>query len=222
MKHNVDEELELKAALHALGTMTQNEAKAYEEAVSQLASEETAGIDSLAEFDSVVHLLGFAAEEAEPSPVVWDKLSAMMTEEPKVSETLADEPISNMLANSEVALDEIKHAAASPALLTIRKDEGEWLTVSEGVFVKPIFQNPDRGTSTYLIKMSPGTNIERHRHSGFEECMMIEGDFHVDGKVLGPGDYHCASPGSIHDRPYTETGTLFLVVASARYESLEN
>jgi anti-sigma factor ChrR (cupin superfamily) len=218
MTQKIDEDLELKATLHALGTLTQNEARAFEERLVDLETEQHPELES---FDGVVDLLGLAAADETPSTAVWEKLSAIMAAEPKGVEMTEDEPIVKVAAKAELSLDEVKQAAP-PALLTIRKDEGEWVEFSEGIFVKPMFQNQEQGTSTYMVKMIPGARFDLHRHRGVEECMMIEGDFHVDGKVLGPGDYHCAMSGSIHERPYTIGGNLFVVVSSALYESLED
>jgi anti-sigma factor ChrR (cupin superfamily) len=218
MTQKIDEELELKATLHALGTMTQNEARAFEESLEDL---DAANQSELESFDDVVHLLGLAVEEEAPSPAVWEKLSAIMAAEPNCVEATREAPIAEVADEPQLALDEVKQAAP-PALLTIRRDEGEWHQLSEGIFVKPMFQNQQQGTSSYMVKMIPGARFDLHRHRGVEECMMIEGDFHVDGQVLGPGDYHCALPGSIHERPFTVGGNLFLVVSSAMYESLED
>lgn len=219
MKQKIDEALELRAALHALGTMTQNEARIFEESLTDLAVENQAELET---FDEVVHLLGHAAAAATPSETVWEKLSAIIAAEPNCIEPVKEEPGAGDGSQSQLPLQEMKPQDPPPALLTIRKDEGEWREFSEGIFVKPMFQNQQQGTSTYMVKMVPGARFDLHRHRGVEECMMIEGDFHVDGKVLGPGDYHCALPGSIHERPYTVGGTLFLVVSSALYESLED
>ncbi len=213
MTHKIDEDLELKATLHALGTLTQNEARAFEASLTNGESENQSELET---FDEVVHLLGLAATEATPSAAVWEKLSTIMAAEPQGAKTSEEAPLAEAQANPELSPDDAK-----PALLTIRRDEGEWVEFSDGIFVKPMFQNKEQGTSTYMVKMTPGARFDLHRHRGVEECMMIEGDFHVDGKVLGPGDYHCALPGSIHQRPYTVGGTLFLVVSSALYESLE-
>jgi hypothetical protein len=49
---------------------------------------------------------------------------------------------------------------------------------------------------------------------------MIEGDGHVAGHVLGPGDYYQMPAGSVHESSYTEDGCTFLLIAS-RAEILE-
>ncbi|HEY9231113.1 MAG TPA: cupin domain-containing protein, partial [Blastocatellia bacterium] len=78
---------------------------------------------------------------------------------------------------------------------------------------------PETGTFTSLVKMLPGSTGTLHRHPGIEECIILEGDFHVAGSRLGPGDYHIAGTGSIHDKPYSIDGAL-LVIIGPPYERL--
>ena len=198
----MDDSLELKAALYALGTLTQNEARNFEESLED-ADEVTRA--ELQEFDTVVELLGLSADDAIPSPEIGDRIAAFAAANPRPAQPEAT-----------ASLPEI---AAHP-FITIRREEGEWLQPYEGMFVKPVFENTKNGTTTYLLKMNPNTKVSLHRHAGIEECVVIEGDFHVDGKDLRAGDYHCALPGTIHDRPGTTGGALVLIV-SGGYEVLE-
>lgn len=198
----MDDSLELKAALYALGTLTQNEARNFEESLEDV---DEATRAELQEFDTVVKLLGLSADDEIPSPKMGEKIAAFAAQNPRPAPPEAT-----------ASLPEI---AAHP-FITIRRDEGKWLQPYEGIFLKPVFENKQTGTSTYLLKMNPNTKTTLHRHPGIEECVVIEGDFHVDGKDLSAGDYHCALPGSIHDRPRTTGGALVLIVASG-YEVLE-
>ena len=101
----------------------------------------------------------------------------------------------------------------------MRKDEGQWFESSPGVLVKRLFENPETGTFTSLVRMLPGSIGTLHRHPGIEECIILEGDFHVAGSVLGPGDYHIAGAASVHDKPYSIGGTLLLIIGPP-YERL--
>jgi anti-sigma factor ChrR (cupin superfamily) len=85
--------------------------------------------------------------------------------------------------------------------------------LSEGVFVKQLYVDDEKRTVTSLYKMEPGAQAPRHIHSGAEECFVIEGDFHINDLKLGPGDYHRAEPGSLHQKIYTEKGNLLLIIA---------
>jgi quercetin dioxygenase-like cupin family protein len=75
--------------------------------------------------------------------------------------------------------------------------------------------------TTSLVRMLPGTRLPMHRHKGVEQFFVLEGDCHVHDEVLGPGDYHRAEAGSIHESTYTESGTLFLLIAPPDYEIIK-
>lgn len=205
----MNEDMEVRAALKALGTMTLNETRAFEEDFAML---DNANEKAFEEFAAVANLLAFGANAAAPSANVWDKLCAVMEAEPKT----------HAHANEATSATATTQETASSALLTIRKDEGVWQQVHEGIFAKTLFENIDNGTTTYMVKFMPGAKTPLHRHPGREECTIVEGDFQVDGKDLRAGDYHCAMPGSVHERPYSIGGAMVLIVAEGSYQVIEN
>ena len=93
--------------------------------------------------------------------------------------------------------------------------------MQEGVLLKKLYVDQASGIATSLVRMQPGTALPVHQHLGVEQFLVIEGDCNVAGKTLGPGDYHRAASGSIHETTYTVEGTLFLLVAPERYEVLD-
>lgn len=210
MKQERNEEVELRAALNALGTVTLNEARAFEEDLVPL---DNVSKTAFEEFDAVANLLAFGANTAAPSADVWGKLCAVMDAEPKAQIVNAHAAQS---ANAPI------QESASSSLLTIRKDEGVWQKVHEGIFAKTLFENIENGTTTYMVKFMPGAKTPLHRHPGREECTIVEGDFQVDGKDLRAGDYHCALPDSVHHRPYSINGAMVLIVAEGQYQVIEN
>jgi anti-sigma factor ChrR (cupin superfamily) len=205
MKQERNETVELRAALNALGTLTLTEARTFEDDLSALDKASKAEFE---EFDSVATLLAFGASEVEPSADAWGKLCAVMDAEPKAQ-------------NAEPSTNSASQETVSSPLLTIRRDEGKWQPVSEGIFAKTLFENVEKGTTTYMVKFMPGAKTPLHRHPGIEECTILEGDFQADGKDLRAGDYHCAMPGSVHDRPYSIGGAMVLIVADGHYQVLE-
>ena len=112
-------------------------------------------------------------------------------------------------------------AASAAQFVSIRGEEGEWREVQEGVLMKQLYVDHSIGLATSLVRMLPGTSLPRHRHNGVEQFYVIEGDCHVHDETLGPGDYHRADAGSIHNTTYTLQGTTFLLVAPVTYEVLE-
>jgi anti-sigma factor ChrR (cupin superfamily) len=102
----------------------------------------------------------------------------------------------------------------NPPFVTVRSNEGEWSEALAGVLVKRLFVDRERGTVTSLFKLGPGTCVPEHFHTGVEECLVLEGDVCANDTRLGPGDYHCAPAGSVHQQLTTEHGALLLIVAA--------
>ena len=183
------------ALLYALGTLTQNEARVFED---HLAAGCRDCADELRASEALTRGLAFTAAEVEPPAAVFERLMEFVS---------AAEPPPALAHHRP---DE---------LTTVRKDEGQWFESSPGVLVKRLFDNPETGTFTTLVRMLPGATGTLHRHPGVEECIILEGDFHVAGSRLGPGDYHIAGAGSLHEKPYTVGGALLLIVGPP-YERL--
>src|SRR5438128_5865842 len=80
MNHIVNEEIEGLAPLYALGTLTQHEARAFEE---HLAEGCAACRDELEDFEAVVGLLGVGALEAEPPESVRENLLDSLVKDDK-------------------------------------------------------------------------------------------------------------------------------------------
>ncbi|CAN5421017.1 hypothetical protein BH10BAC5_BH10BAC5_19390 [soil metagenome] len=117
---------------------------------------------------------------------------------------------------------------------SLKKNEGEPVRDFSFIFAdsKDWFQHPEveaiqvkvlsidkkRNYAMILMKAAPDCEYPEHEHTLAEECLVIEGDLHAEGKILGPGDFHHAEPGTHHGKLYTKNGcTLLLVVDPADY-----
>lgn len=206
--NTITEETQELAALYALGALTQHEAKAFE----NLLAENRAGLaDELAAFESVTAELALAADECAPSPSVRKNLLARIG---GVAET-ARAP-----RGEEFHLPVAMHDFAQ--IFSLRSDEGEWMTIGPGLTAKTLFVDQTRDLVTSLVKMAPGGELPPHRHKGDEQFFVLEGDCNVHGTRLGPGDFHRAAPGSVHESTFTVEGTTFLLIAPADYEILQS
>lgn len=190
------------AALHALGALTQHEARAFHDL---LADDKDGLAEDLAAFDSVVAHLAFAAPERDPSPSVREKLLA---------------GISAPKAKGEFHVPFVVPAQSSP-VFSLHANEGDWTEIGPGLTAKTLFVDQTRGFVTSLVKMAPGGALPPHRHTGDEQFYVLEGDCNVHGTRLGPGDFHRAASGSVHESTYTVDGTMFLLIAPADYEILQ-
>jgi putative transcriptional regulator len=194
MKHSVaDDHVREQLALYALGALSQQEARVVEH---HLAEGCEVCASELQPFDSVVEALGFAVLSATPQAGVRAKLISRLVEETKT----VSPPLREALRN-----------------YSLRANEGKWTETAQGVFEKRLFSDEHRGTVTTLIKVMPGIKLPSHRHMGLEECLVIEGDFHVGSEEFGPGDYRCAMAGTIDETPFSINGALLLIVSQGSY-----
>ena len=73
------------------------------------------------------------------------------------------------------------------------------------------YSKENEGQGTYVLKMEPGTKSLPHKHTGFEEFLMLEGELiDPDGKIFKKGDFISFEPGSKHSS-HTINGCLVLV-----------
>lgn len=187
MKHSVaDDQIREQLALYALGALSQHEARAVEH---HLAEGCKVCASELQPFESVVEALGFVVPPVTPPADVRSKL---LTQLEKETQTVSLPPGENF---------------------SLRANEGEWMEIAPGVFEKQLFADKSRGTVTTMIKLMPGMKLPSHHHVGVEECLLIEGDFHIDGEEFAPGDYRCAMPGTIDETSFSNNGALLLIVS---------
>ena len=188
------------AALHALGALSQHEARAFEHHLVEGCDSCSAEFDS---FDRTVAELALSVPEAEPSEDVRGRLLARINE-------LSASRVVDALARG-----------ASDEFVSIHAGDGQWQEPQKGVLLKTLYVDQSTGIATSLVRMMPGTALPAHQHLGVEQFFVIEGDCNVAGQRLGAGDYHRAAAGSTHDTTYTVDGTLFLLVAPEHYEVIE-
>jgi len=202
MKHYVapDEMIET-AASYSLGALSQQEARAFEDHLGEGCEACRA---ELASFETTLTTMAIADEAQAPSVKVRDELLARIRVEAPAKVLASEVPVSN-----------------APDFISIHASEGKWWQVHEGIFVKQLSVDEQSGIVTSLVKMQPGTSLPVHLHDGVEQFYIIEGDCVVRGEVLGPGDYHRAAAGSIHESTYTVNGTMFLLVAPEHLHVLD-
>lgn len=182
------------AAGYALGALTQHEGRAFEEHITEGCRICGAEVES---FELITSALGLAASEAAPP--------------------------GNLRAELLLRLNGMERSAPrSRDFISIHASEGQWHEVQAGVMLKQLYVDHRSGIATSLVKMLPGASLPPHSHAGPEQLYVLEGDCYVRGQRLGPGDYHRAETGSIHESTYTVDGTLFLLVAPERYEALNS
>jgi len=203
MKRNfIDESIIEQAAMYALGTLSQSEARAFDRCLDE---NREGYAEELAAFNAVTAALAFGAPDQAPSAYAREQLLARVAAE------------TNHKAQGKVETQ----SASPPQIRNVRLNEGRWDQVGKGAFVKILFVDQHRGAVGSLVKLEPGARLPRHRHLGIEESIIIEGDCRVNGEVFTPGDYRRAMAGTTDSELTTERGTLFLLIAPQEVEILE-
>ncbi len=200
MNHHIpDDEMSLQAALYAFGVLPDDEARTLQQHLNEGCENCSREVQT---FRAVAEKLALSVAPVAPPAALHDRLMAQLNGEPSALPALT------------LSREALGHS------LTIRANEGEWIEKWEGVFIKRLFKDEAKGTVTTLYKLQPGASIPKHRHIGAEECLVLEGDYHINGEVLGAGDYHCALPDSVDESLYTIGGTMFLIVSPSRHAAV--
>ena len=186
------------AVLYALGALSQNEARSFEQHLSEGCDACAAELES---FEKTVKALAFSAPVEEPPARARARLLERLA-------SPATESSSEATQTGE-------------QFVSIRASEGQWHELMEGVMVKKLHVDPVTLVATSLVKMLPGAALPMHQHKGVEQVFVIEGDCQVAGHRLKAGDYHRAEAGSMHESTSTVEGTLFLLIAPECYEVLD-
>ena len=229
-----------RAALYALGALSQHEARSFEEHLSDGCP---ACAEDLGDFGRVVEALALGAAPAEPPVGAREKLLARISGAAKetpdgdehgsppraAEEGSRGDTNGSPRAEAKASTRAEGHAPAPPQspgahdFLVVRSGEGRWKkTPDDGVFVKVLFVDKDRDTVTTLVRMEPGASIPRHRHRGAEQCLVLEGDVRSGAYAMTAGDFNCSLRGSVHDELTTEHGALLFIVSPESYELLEH
>ncbi len=161
--------------------------------------------------------------EISPSSEEDKKLVSEMNNLVSLLPKALNQPIDNISPSDKVKERLLSKIASAENTKTDTEEEkfnfifsesGDWFPhpTIDGINIKPLSYNEDKGYAMLLLKVAAGTIYPSHHHSGAEECYVLEGDLYAEGKVLGPGDFHHAEGGSDHDPLYTKNGCTVILV----------
>ncbi len=188
------QEFQAAAALYALGSLSHHEARAFE--LELQAAEESAQAEAAA-YTAIVSQLSAAAPEAIPSTGVREVLLTR----------IATDQSQSLLHSSS------RGNAANPTGFDVHKNEGQWIPVYEGVSVKKLYRDPITKFTTCLYKLEPGAYLPNHKHFGSEQCLMISGDFVVNGVTFLEGDFTVALDQTNHLDLHSVGGATILIIS---------
>ncbi len=81
----------------------------------------------------------------------------------------------------------------------VAADALPWQPVSAGFSLKVLHADLEEDRRTLLLRLEPGTVIERHRHSGEVHAYNLQGQRKLldGGEIVGPGGYVYEPPGNL-------------------------
>jgi len=82
---------------------------------------------------------------------------------------------------------------------TVDTTKLEWIPLREGLSFKPLYFFPDDSAVEYLLRVEPGTVIERHRHTGEIHAFNLSGKRLLieTNQIVGPGTYVYEPTGNV-------------------------
>lgn len=122
-------------------------------------------------------------------------------------------PPDGLLDRIEAEIDRFE--TAPDKTVTLRREQGEWTPMAEGVEYKLLRRDETIERQTLLVRIAPGASYQSHYHEEFEECYVVSGDLSFGAHELRAGDYHVALPGSDHPPASSREGCLLLITNAA-------
>lgn len=140
----------------------------------------------------IASFIGWPSDVLRPSVSLWDRISARIAAEPG-------------------------RAALEPGSL-ISSRRFAWKEVTPGIECKVLATDPAADRVSMLVRLAPGMEYPAHRHAGFEELHLLNGELMIDDRKLAPGDYYRAEAGSVDTRVWSATGCTCVLMTSLQDE----
>ena len=94
---------------------------------------------------------------------------------------------------------------------TVRPEAGVWEKFSPRIKMKVLRREADGSSMSYLLKLEPGAFLVPHKHHIDEECVVLEGEVMIGEERVGPGTYHLAPRGMVHQPIRSEHGAILFI-----------
>jgi anti-sigma factor ChrR (cupin superfamily) len=187
-------ELQRLAAAQALGALDSAEAARLEAA---LAANPAARSEAAAFRDAAAALALARCEQVAPSSNLRDKILE------RVRQSAQTAPV-------------MPAPETPPGFRFVLNDETGWQPGPlPGFRIKPLSTSRDMGYHMLLAELAPGAKFPEHDHNSSEELFVLSGHLHTEGRVLGPGDFLHAEPGTHHHELVSPDGCVALLIERA-------
>lgn len=94
----------------------------------------------------------------------------------------------------------------------VKPEDMDWQdTQFEGIQIKPLYKDDEKGELTCLLKWAPGASLPFHKHPEIEQSYVISGSFYDHDGIARAGEYVWRKPGSFHET-FSDEGCVILAV----------
>lgn len=108
-----------------------------------------------------------------------------------------------------------------PGIFVMRHEEQRWRTTAyPGVTYKVLHVDAETNNITTILRLEPGSSYPAHRHTGVEQCLVLEGTVRIGTIILHAGDFEFAQAGTEHANVETDDGCQLLIIANKHDEIL--
>jgi anti-sigma factor ChrR (cupin superfamily) len=103
-----------------------------------------------------------------------------------------------------------------PGLMERPWREPEWREVSPGISCKLLSRDAGTDLVSMMVRLAPGVAYPAHKHAGFEQLHLLDGELWIGDRKLYAGDYNAAQAGSTDVLVWSETGCTCVLITSER------
>jgi anti-sigma factor ChrR (cupin superfamily) len=90
------------------------------------------------------------------------------------------------------------------------KSDIAWQPFRAGIEIHPLYGEIGKGRAAALLRYAPGAELPHHRHSGFEQILVLDGAQVDDNGRYGKGTLVVNPPGSRHSVSCPEGCIVFV------------
>jgi anti-sigma factor ChrR (cupin superfamily) len=108
-------------------------------------------------------------------------------------------------------------ALSRPAKGSVYRDAAaiDWQPDGDKFWIKPLYEDREKGERTCLMKIDPGAWFPLHAHEEVEQIYVLSGSFFDQDRTLRAGDYACRAAGAMHTSGSNEGAVLLLIYSRA-------
>ena len=81
----------------------------------------------------------------------------------------------------------------------------------EGISIKILYEDKEKGEMTCLLKWEPGATLPMHKHPELEQSFVLEGSFYDHDGICRAGEYVWRRQGSFHET-HSDEGAVLLAI----------